>query len=80
MKVIDHISAICDIGGSIQSEESIFPHIHEVFKNVYHFGHLTEDKHFISIPILLLQNPIQLLQLRRVSYQVAKIDDLDIRQ
>lgn len=58
MEVVDHISSVGDVGGSIQSEEGVFSKVHEVLKNVYHFGHLTKDQHFVTIFLLLLQNKI----------------------
>ncbi len=80
LELINHIPTIGNITGPIQPEESILPHVHKIFENINHLGHLTENKHLTIILLLLLKNLIQLPKFGGVSNQVAKINNRDLGQ
>jgi hypothetical protein len=78
LKIIDHVSSIGDVGGSVKSKEGVLSDVHKVFKDIYHLRHLAEDENLVSIFLLFFQNAIQFLQLRGISNETSKIDDLNI--
>lgn len=80
MEIVDHVPSIGDIGGAVEAEESVLPHIHEIFKDIDHFRHLAENKDLVSVFLLLLQDLIELFQFGGVSYQTSEVDNLNIGQ
>jgi hypothetical protein len=78
LEIVDHVSSVGDVGGAVESEEGVLAEVHEIFEDVYHFGHLAEDEHFVTVFLLFLEDGIQFAQLGRISNEVAEVDDLDV--